>query len=139
MTETTQTASCTCGAVGITVQGTPAFSAICCCADCQARTGSAFGLSAYFQADQVVARYGTPTTYRRMSDKNRWLDFRFCPECGTNVWWEAEFLPGKVGIAAPLLDLKEFSPDGAYFCATKPEFVHFDTAIPTGMGPTTGS
>lgn len=78
------------------VRGDPQFSAICCCRHCQRRTGSVFGLSAYYPEDAVVARIGTPTVYRGMSDKGRWLDFRFCPTCGTTAWWEAEFLAGKV-------------------------------------------
>ena len=138
-TSKTQTAACSCGAVSITLAGAPVFSAVCCCRDCQQRSGSAFGLSAYFGADQVVDHGGDTVTYRRVSDKHRWLDFRFCPVCGTTVWWQAEFLPDKVGVAAALLGLPEFKPDGAYFCATKPDFVTFDAAIPTGQGATTGS
>ena len=136
---TTKTAACSCGKATITVRGAPAFSAICCCRDCQQRSGSAFGLSAYFADDQVVDHAGDVTTFRRVSAKHRWLDFRFCPVCGTTVWWQAEFLPGKVGVAAALLDLPGFAPDGAYFCATKPDFVTFDPSIPTGQGATTGS
>ncbi len=124
----------------MTVSGPPAFSAICCCRDCQSRSGSAFGLSAYYAVEKVIARTGTPTTYRRISDKHRYLDFRFCPTCGTTVWWEAEFLPGKIGIAGALFgDLENFRPDGAYFCATKPDFVQIDAAVPQGLGATTGS
>ncbi|MEO1328050.1 MAG: GFA family protein [Pseudomonadota bacterium] len=135
----TRAAACSCGAVSVEVRGAPAFQAVCSCRDCQSRTGSAFGTSAYFEAAQVLARRGEPTVYRRMSSKGRWLDFRFCPTCGVSVWWEAEFLPGKVGVAATLFGDDAFRPDGAYFCASKPDWVSFDAAIPFGLGPTTGS
>jgi hypothetical protein len=82
---------------------------------------------------------GAPTVYRSLSAKGRALDFRFCPTCGTSVWWEAKFLADKVGVAGGLLEGLEFKPDGAYFCASKPHWVHFDETIPTGQGPTTGS
>lgn len=119
-------ASCACEAVSVTVRGAPAFSAICCCRNCQRRTGSAFGMSVYFAESDVLHRQGNPTVYRWMSDKERWLDFRFCPTCGTSVWWEAEFLPGKIGIAGALFDDPAiFAADGAFFCATKPEWVSF--------------
>jgi len=126
-----RTVSCACGQVSVTVRGAPGFSAICCCRNCQRRTGSAFGLSVYFHAIDVVARTGAPTVYRWWSDKDRWLDFRFCPTCGTSVWWEAEFLPGKVGIAGALFDDDTpFAADGAYFCATKPDWVRFPDSLP---------
>lgn len=134
------TATCSCGAVSVRVDGPPAFSAICCCRDCQQRTGSAFGMSVYFDAEQVVDRSGAPTVYRRISDKGRWLDFRFCPTCGTSVWWEAEFLPGKVGVSATLFgDALPFAADGAYFCATKPDWVAFPDTIRQAAGATTSA
>jgi len=130
-------ATCACGDVSVSVQGDPVFQAICACRNCQVRTGSAFGVSAYYPIDQVIEYSGQPTTYRRISDKDRWLDFRFCATCGTTVWWEAEFMPGKVGIAASLFEDGRFTPDGAYFCATKPDWVSFDSEIPSGSGPST--
>jgi len=139
MTETAATderrATCACGDVSVRVTGEPVFQAIWACRNCQVRTGSAFGLSAYYPVDQVIERTGQTTTYRRVSDKNRWLDFRFCQTCGATVWREAEFMPDKVGISAGLFEDGRFAPDGAYFCATKPDWVSFDGEIPTGSGP----
>jgi len=133
-------AQCSCGAVSVRVDGPPAFSAICCCRDCQKRSGSAFGMSVYFDAERVTERNGTPTVYRRVSNKGRWLDFRFCPTCGTSVWWEAEFLPGKVGVSGALFDDAErFVADGAYFCATKPDWVTFPDSIRQAAGATTSA
>lgn len=131
-------ARCSCGKIAVVVRGAPAFSAICCCRDCQSRTGSAFGMSAYYEASQVLETRGQPTVYRRTSDKGRPLDFRFCQVCGTSVWWQAEFLPGKIGVAGGCLpEPRAFAPMGAYFCATKPDWVGFDAALPTGLGPST--
>lgn len=139
MNDTLRTAACSCGAVSVAVKGAPLFQAVCACRECQTRTGSAFGMSVYYPADQVVGKTGAPTTYRRMSNKQRWLDFRFCPVCGVTVWWEAEFMPGKIGVAGILFADRAFAPDGAYFCATKPSWVAFDADVPQGQGPTTGS
>ena len=86
-------------------------------------------MSSYFDEAQVVSKTGTPNVFERRSDKDRGLAFRFCPNCGTTVWWTAEFLPGKVGIAAGLFEDYEFAPDGAYFCATKPDFA----LLPEGL------
>ena len=87
-------------------------------------------MSMYFAETEILEREGSPTVYRWMSDKERWLDFRFCPTCGTSVWWEAEFFPGKVGIAGALFDDPAFfAADGAYFCATKPDWVTFPAEL----------
>lgn len=131
------TAACSCGDVALQFSRPPVFQAICACRDCQQRTGSAFGMSAYFEADALETRTGAPTVYRRISDKERWLDFRFCPTCGVTVWWEAEFLPGKIGVAASLLSGAAFAPDGAFFCASKPDWVTFGPDIPIAMAATT--
>ena len=131
--ERVRNAACSCGALSIEVRGEPAFQAICACRECQGRTGSAFGMSIYYDEAQVIARKGAATTFRRMSNKDRWLDFRFCPVCGTTVWWDAEFVPGKVGVAGVLFEDGEFTPDGAYFCASKPEWVRFDESIPVAQ------
>ncbi|MGF1468128.1 MAG: GFA family protein [Sandaracinaceae bacterium] len=132
------TAGCSCGAVGIVLRGEPAFQAACACADCRSRSGSAFGISAYYPATQVVERRGAPRIYRRTSKRGRHLDFRFCETCGTTVWWTAEFRPDDVGVAAGLLEgYDAFRPTGAYFCDTKPDWVHFDEDIPVAGGATT--
>ncbi len=96
-------------------------------------------MSAYFAAGQVLDRQGSPRVYRRLSDKGRWIDYRFCETCGVTVWWEAEFLPGRVGVAGALIEDFAFSPDGAYFCATKPDWVTFADGVPVAPGATTSA
>lgn len=143
MSEASQTpserrASCSCGEVTVAVIGDPVFQAICACRNCQSRTGSAFGMSAFFDDAQVIEKTGAQTIYRRTSNKDRWVDFRFCPVCGVTVWWEAEFLPGKIGVAGSLFADTAFQPQGAYFCATKADWVSFDPSIPVAQGAKTG-
>lgn len=139
MTDITRTAVCGCGDVAIDVAGEPDFEAICACSECRSRTGSAFGLSAYFPASAVSNVRGEPTVYRRRSDADRTLDFRFCGRCGTTVWWTAEFLPDKIGVAAALIEGLKFKPNGAYFCADIPGWLSFDPSIPIAARARTGS
>jgi hypothetical protein len=75
-------------------EGTPMRTTACHCTMCQRRTGSAFGVGAYFKADQVQM-HGEVSTYEHRSDEShRWLRFEFCPKCGTQVSWTLEALPG---------------------------------------------
>ena len=123
------TATCSCGEIGITVAGPPDFQAVCSCRDCQERTGTAFGMSVYFPKTQVVEKTGNPRVYTRTSNRDRPLDFRFCPTCGTSVWWEVGFNPDIVGIAAILLDGFDFEPEFAVWTQSLPDFV----TLPDGL------
>ena len=50
-------------------------------------------------ADQVKDIEGPEKTYTRSSDAGRWIRQHFCSECGTTLYWEAEFRPGTIGVA----------------------------------------
>ena len=82
----------------VTVEGEPSLNAICHCSSCKRRTGSAFGWSAYFPDDKVVAKTGDMLVYAKdgPSGYNRF----FCARCGTTLYWKSfGFLPDQTGIA----------------------------------------
>ena len=86
---------CVCGAVRYRTEGLPLRVTACRCTACQKRTGSAFGVGAYYKAEQVQKLRGELATYEHHSDEShRWLRFEFCPKCGTQVFWTLEALPG---------------------------------------------
>lgn len=86
---------CLCGAVRYRARNKPARTSACHCTFCQRRTGSAFGVGAYFKQEDVELLRGTLTTYEHRSDETqRWLRIQFCPQCGTTVTWTVEAMPG---------------------------------------------
>jgi hypothetical protein len=92
-------ASCCCRDCTITVEGEPALNAICNCTSCKRRTGSAFGWSAYFPDDAVVATTGKMCVYAKDGDAG--YNRSFCARCGTTLYWKSfGFLPDHTGIAA---------------------------------------
>ena len=97
----TREAKCCCGACAIQVKGEPAINAICHCRNCQRRTGSAFGWSAYFKNEQVVATIGAFRTYSIKGDAgNEQSQERvFCGTCGTTLFWRSRDFEGLTGIA----------------------------------------
>ncbi len=107
----TRMASCSCGALTVSVEGEPFSVAICSCEECQRRTGSAFGYTGYWD-DAGVKVEGESTAWSRISAVGRQLEYHFCRVCGSTVWWRAEFLPGKTGVA-----LGNFA-DGSLFTPT---------------------
>ena len=92
-------ATCGCGDLRIRVSGEPTVVAACNCLECQKRTGSLFGVVAFFDDDRVTEIVGDSSCYRRSSDSGRLVNIYFCPNCGSSVFWKAEFRKGSTGIA----------------------------------------
>jgi len=82
---TTRTASCSCGQLRIAVHGEPLRVGICHCLACQRRTGSVFGVVARFDGPYEVD--GEATEYVRVGDEGTRARFRFCPRCGSTVYY----------------------------------------------------
>jgi hypothetical protein len=95
---TTQTASCCCGQLRVTCRGEPIRVSLCHCFECQKRTGSLFGVTARFTRENVTLE-GRDSVYRRKGDSGNWIEFHFCPVCGTSLWWRLELQPDIVAIA----------------------------------------
>ncbi len=94
------TATCACGQASITVSALPTMHAVCHCTNCKRRTGSAFGISAYFDRTAVVSIDGATKVYAfhhqtQKHDQER----HFCERCGTTLYWFVSALPDKIGIA----------------------------------------
>jgi hypothetical protein len=125
---TTRIAHCCCGALRAEVTGEPPRVAICHCMECQRRTGSAFGVVAFFPKDQVRTE-GRSKVYVRSSDSGRKVEFHFCPDCGTSVFWYAEFRPDHVGIAVGAFADPLMPPTASVWEATRHPWVAFDHPI----------
>jgi hypothetical protein len=104
-----RTASCACGATGLTARGEPARISMCHCGGCKRRTGSAFSLNATWPQDQVAVR-GDCTTYERSNEEGLWVRERFCPTCGTRTFYELEVRPGMVSVPVGLFMDPDFPP-----------------------------
>lgn len=99
---------CHCGAVRYQTTGQPVKAAVCHCRYCQTRTGSAFGVNAYFPDDKVQVLSGRLKNYRFTTESGRSFTTRFCVDCGTNLFWTLEMTPGLVGVAAGSFDPPTF-------------------------------
>ena len=93
-------ARCACNATAITIDGELVAHAVCHCDNCKKRTGSAFGISAYFRKSDVAGIDGETVIYalhnaKRNEDKER----HFCKRCGTTLYWYSSTYPEYIGIA----------------------------------------
>jgi hypothetical protein len=90
-------AMCSCEQLKLTCHGEPIRVSLCHCLNCQRRTGSAFSIQARFRADEVEIE-GDAHTYVRVGDSGGRATFRFCPTCGTTVYYTIEAIPDVVAI-----------------------------------------
>lgn len=91
--------SCVCGQLSIRCRGEPELVSSCHCFACQRRTGSLFGVSAFYRRDNILDPTGRFSEFRRRLDSGRGIAYRFCPVCGSTVFWEPDMLPDCIGVA----------------------------------------
>jgi len=95
-----RTATCACGITTLSVNGEPEIYGICHCADCKRRTGSAFGISAYFPKTEVTRLKGETLVYPfHHAELKHDQERHFCKTCGTTLFWYISTLPDMIGVA----------------------------------------
>ena len=93
-------AVCARGQASITVSAGPTDHGICHCTNCKRRTGSAFGVSTYFDRSVVSEILGETTVYEFYNSTHKHQQQRhFCSRCGATLYWYVSTLPEKIGIA----------------------------------------
>lgn len=102
-------AACHCGRLRVTCTGEPVRVSMCHCHACQRRTGSVFGVQARFRSEQVHIT-GEACEYRRIGDSGLPVVQRFCPACGSTVWWTLERDAGLVAVAVGAFADAAFPP-----------------------------
>ncbi len=121
---------CACGALRYRTAGQPEVHAVCHCRYCQLRTGSAFGVGAYFANANVEILSGTSVQHHYQTQSGNQVTTNFCQTCGTTTHWqiESEFLAGKTAIAVGTFDPPSFWFDinREIFLRTKADFVQID-------------
>lgn len=128
----THEGGCACGAVRYKTVGKPEVHAVCHCRYCQLRTGSAFGVSAYFPDANVEILSGDLTNHEYQTQSGNHVTTSFCSKCGTTTHWriKSDFLGGKTAIAAGTFDPPSFwfEVNREIFTRTKANFVEIHAA-----------
>lgn len=95
-------AQCGCGALTLTLTGLPKLVVACHCLDCQRRTGSPYGVGAFYPAEAVDVS-GLSKVYTRPAESGGKVHNHFCPTCGSTVYWTADKLPKMIAVAVGAL------------------------------------
>ncbi|MDF0699306.1 GFA family protein [Rhizobium sp. MC63] len=85
-------AQCHCGSLRAKTSGDPLMVSLCQCRDCQRSTGAVAGSGAVFEKAEVTTE-GKWKLFERAGADGRKVRFRFCPNCGTSLYWEGNFNP----------------------------------------------
>ena len=126
----THRAACGCGQLRVTTTGDPDIVIACSCFACQRRTGSPFGVGAYFKK-AAVATEGEARVYTRVADSGLNVSIRFCPECGTSLYWTADLRPDHYGVAVGGFAEPGFAqPARAVWTESKHPWVKFPDGLP---------
>lgn len=90
---------------------------VCHCANCRRRTGSAFGISAYFPRSAEINRTGEFSVYAyHHKEHNQEQERHFCRNCGTTLFWHVSTLPTLIGIAGGCFTDPALGEPGKSFC-----------------------
>jgi hypothetical protein len=94
-----RTARCCCGQLIVEAKGEPRLNILCHCMDCKRRTGSAFGWSAYFREVELRGLWADYLPAESVSEGRR-----FCPDCGSTMYWRDARVPRHIGTPAGALE-----------------------------------
>lgn len=121
-------AQCSCGQLKVRCQGEPEKISVCHCDACRRRTGSAFGISAFFQRDRAVIERKSKL-FRHDADRS--VTFHFCESCGSTVFWEPSQKPGMIGVAAGAFATADLPmPDQSVWDERRYSWIAFPDAMP---------
>lgn len=121
-------AHCGCGRLSLILPDRPERVVACHCVACQRRTGSPFGVGAFYPADSVAVS-GESAEFTRPGASGGMVRNRFCPGCGATVFWTADRLPGFIGVAVGMLAEPGFpAPDWSIHESSMHRWVCMDGA-----------
>lgn len=106
-----RTACCACGELEVVCAGDPVSVSLCHCLDCQKRTGSVFGIAAFFPRIDVKVS-GAFSNFTRPSDSGHDVIFHFCALCGSTVFWEPSRKPDHIAVAVGAFADPDFPKPG---------------------------
>jgi len=118
---------CQCGAIRYKISGRPLTAALCHCAMCRRANAAPAVAWAMFGESQVAFTKGSPTTYASSAEAKR----GFCPRCGTQISFAADYIPGLIDITVGSLDHPEaVAPVLHYWESQRLPWVRFADDLP---------
>lgn len=118
---------CFCGFLRYAAAGTPFNETNCHCSMCRRTTGAPF--VAWFSVPRGEFRWvaGEPTRFRSSARGTR----SFCPRCGTQITFEADYAPAEIDVTTCSLDDPEgIPPQDHTWASSKLSWVKLGDRLP---------
>jgi hypothetical protein len=113
---------CQCGAVRYRVSGEPVMAAMCHCTMCRRANAAPAVAWAMFEEGHVSWTKGSVKAFASSSGAER----GFCADCGTQLCFRADYIPGLVDITIGSLDAPEaLAPTFHYWDSKRLPWVEF--------------
>lgn len=97
------TGGCLCGAVRFKVTEETLFSCLCHCSSCRKATGAPIVGWVMFETSAVQCDRAFVSEYASSQGARR----SFCSQCGTTLFYEADYMPGAIDITLECFDDQE--------------------------------
>jgi hypothetical protein len=107
-------ATCSCGKLVLIYDDIITRTSICHCRACKKRTGSAFGVQVRLNKENVSIQ-GEAKQFDRATDAGAPVHFYFCPNCGSNVYWEIDAMPDSIIAPAGAFENHQLPPPSFSF------------------------
>jgi hypothetical protein len=118
---------CQCGFIRYRITGGPLLTALCHCTMCRRANAAPAVAWAMYQESQVEFANASPARYESSSGAIR----GFCPRCGTQICFSAEYIPGLIDITIGSLDdPAQVPPQLHYWESKRLPWVHFSDQLP---------
>ena len=118
---------CQCRSIRYRITGGPVLAALCHCSMCRRANAAPAVAWAMYEESQVVFLGKPPTAYESSPGSRR----GFCPRCGTQISFTAEYIPGLIDITIGSLDAPDqVAPTLHYWESERLPWVHFADQLP---------
>ena len=121
-------AVCQCGQLRVRGPDVSVGVVACHCIACQRRSGSPFGVGAYYYHDQLTVE-GEAKRFDRPTDLDGIFENYFCPHCGSTVFFRGTKNPDVTGVAiGAMIDPGDLVPIRSVYEQSRHSWVTIPTA-----------
>ena len=134
------TGGCLCRQVRYRITAAPIVTRMCWCRLCQYLGAGSSTVNVCFPSNAITIE-GEMKDYSNVADSGNVMHRRFCPNCGTSLFSEAEVRPHLIFVRAGTLDDPEIAkPSATIWTSQAPTWACFDSKLPQieGQPPPAG-
>jgi hypothetical protein len=125
---------CLCGKVRYRITAAPVVMRLCWCRVCQYLASGNATVNVVFPSNAITIE-GRVSDYQSTAESGNRMHRKFCPECGTHLFSEAESRPHLIIVRNGTLDdTALLQPAGTIWTDSAPEWAWIDETLPRHAG-----